>query len=78
MPSFTGTTIDLSDFNLPDEDDFTDDQMNEKLQLQRNGVRQRYDTDLTSFYNYKSSESSQDITLDLAAVASDWFIVKFE
>ncbi len=59
--------------SLPDETAYTEDEMSLRLQLYRNGVKQRYQASLSKFYHYNSSASGGTITLQFAATTDDEF-----
>lgn len=77
LTGLTGTTIDLTGYVLPDETLYTEDQMNDRLTLHRNGTRQSYRTALAQYYDYNSTSATATITLQMALTADEEIVVKW-
>ena len=72
----TGQYLDLTGRSLPDPDDYEDVDLNEIIQVSRNGTRLLYDTDLTDYKTYKLDKINERIELQMAAESDEYFIIK--
>lgn len=72
----TGLYLDLTDKAIPNEGDYEDYELNELVQLERNGTRQLYDSALTDYRTYKLDSANERIVLNEPAVIDEYFVIK--